>query len=425
VFLGWRTENRFIADSDRDSKQITMFRPLVGNLAPDALGIVSVGQGTSTGGRGYLVLGDADHLQMLIGADGRVDAAQQRETILGGLTPFDSGLDQGLPASRQSGVGGFVSMMARPTSATVLATGFRVDHINAQEQVSNRNADFLVGLGYVEAHQRISQSAKLLVKASYAMRAPTMLELFGERTRSPIARFGNSIVDGNPDLDPERNFQLELGISASSDRWRGMVKAFHSMIGDYILYRVVDVASLGPSTLGRSIGGVPIGDASTVRYQFINVDRVRILGGNAFVEVDLNPSITGFAGVVYARGIDESQSVSDGIPNLAPLTGTLGLRWTDPCRKNTGLELVGRLVHAQTNFARSLGEVGTPGYTVWSVRGWVEIADHCRVMTAVNNAFDADYVRHGALAIADPTTGRLYFVPEPGLSWTTTVELTY
>jgi outer membrane receptor protein involved in Fe transport len=55
----------------------------------------------------------------------------------------------------------------------------------------------------------------------------------------------------------------------------------------------------------------------------------------------------------------------------------------------------------------------------------MRLGEHVTITSGVRNIFNQDYSPQTSLAIADPRSGAIFFVPEPGVSWVTSVEVTF
>jgi outer membrane receptor protein involved in Fe transport len=362
-----------------------------------------------------------------------------------------------------SDVGGFANLSGRAGPSLEWTLGGRADvaaaSFNADDPVltrgdsngfpantiiGNAEPDFRLGMAYFTAKRTINDNWSASFGAAYAMRAPELAELYSDEPFAPIARFGNSFVVGATDLDPERNLQFDLGATATGSWWTASVRAFHSTVYDYILpipqsfgdLATDSVQGNGPFALDRRVGAVAAADDASIGYVYANIARATMFGGDASAEWRLAPFLSATGTLAYVKGTNHAPRVvgpdrsytdkgAEGLPGIFPLTGTIGLRWFEPERERFGVEIAGRFVRAQNYTADSLGELPTPGYTVWNVRGWLRLGERVQLHTAVRNIFNADYTQHGSLAIASPTTGAILFVPEPGLSWVTSIEVTY
>jgi outer membrane receptor protein involved in Fe transport len=91
------------------------------------------------------------------------------------------------------------------------------------------------------------------------------------------------------------------------------------------------------------------------------------------------------------------------LPQIPPLEGRLGFRLHAPTRNPWWqIELSARMVAGQNNVATSLNELPTPGFTVFSVRGYVRLREQWLLTAGVENFGDKNYREH-----LDPISGNL------------------
>ena len=432
----------------------------------------------STGLRTYATFGELDDDLLTVGADWRRYEQDYTVRLLNAtgtgalldiagplnaranipLNPlFGTGLPEdilGVAESRQENFGLFANLTMPTTDQTTVTVGGRMDYVDTS--VNRDNAvvgsgafeagagfdelhDFL-GMGYVSMKHDIDDVTSVSLGGAFAMRAPTLYEMYSQGPPENPIRFPGAIT-GNSSLDPERNLQFDLGMTRKTETYSVTVRGFHSEIDDHILPIPTSLVAVpGPgaapatTTLGRSIdtpgGATVIPDSTVVVYQYQNVDRARLWGGDLLTEWNAYDGVTLLGSVSYVAGKNEAPVVLDDVgddptqglrekdppPNLFPLAGTVGVKIFDPCDDVWGVTTIVHMVDQQDRIARSLGEVGTPGF------GTVDISGYYR--TALLNVLDKNYTEHGSLAIID-RNGNLQLVDEPGISWVTSVEWNY
>ena len=87
---------------------------------------------------------------------------------------------------------------------------------------------------------------------------------------------------------------------------------------------------------------------------------------------------------------------------IQPTTGLVGLRWDSP-QKQYWLETTVTIVDNQDRLSprdkadtQRIPPGGTPGYTVYTLRGGVEPIQGLRMFSALENITDVDYRVHGS-----------------------------
>lgn len=195
-------------------------------------------------------------------------------------------------------------------------------------------------------------------------------------------RAATGIEVPNPDLDPERVVSYEAGFKADSGRVRAGLSGWYARFAD-LIQRV---------PTGDVIDALPV---STRR----NVAEAEMLGGEAWLDVDLCDGWRGFGSVSYVRGTNlENDQPLNKIP---PLNGLVGARWTrcdgrlflEPYLRWAGRQL--RLSPAdQADFR--VGPDGTPGWVTANVRVGYDVDARRSFVVEAGNLFDERYKHHGS-----------------------------
>jgi len=109
---------------------------------------------------------------------------------------------------------------------------------------------------------RLGASVALKGNAGLYFRAPTLIELFGDR----------GYLVGNPDLDPERGVAADLGIVSAFSRSRGVVDQLMVEAAAFIT-RARSVIAMS-SNAGGFTGAVNVGTATTAGGEFSSLIRL-------------------------------------------------------------------------------------------------------------------------------------------------------
>jgi iron complex outermembrane receptor protein len=258
-----------------------------------------------------------------------------------------------------------------------------------------------------------------------------------------LIRLGNSIITGNSELTPERNTQFDVGLAGDWEFFRTGARAFHSNIDNYILYRRTGFAGT------PDVANPERTERFTSRtYEYINIERASLYGGDVSAEVQLSEYLSVGATVSYVKGTNHSPGLvradtgagvdpdnppagiplveksAEGLPNIFPLNGTISIRIAEPKENKWGFEVLTRLSKRQDFLADSLVEAPTPGFGIVDLRAYAELRKNLRVTSTIENLFDRVYTQHGSLAIVD-RSGLFSFVKEPGINWRLGVEVEY
>lgn len=490
VMQGWWTDTKFHGDSLSSGKQRSFYRDFMtlsttDPTDPSSAQASTFGQGESCsiGVRLYGTVGEEDDLQLTLGADWR--RVKQSYTELNfevdGDLAFDGNI-YGIPKGWQDDVGLLAHVVQPWSEQTTSTLGGRVDFVQSRvDQVSDvitaSNAggnaaitnyrpglgspDHFLGMLYSSTSHDLTDTLKITGGIAFAMRAPTLPELYQDEPYEPAYRFGNSFTDGLSNLDPERNVQIDVGFTADEGPVKFGGRGFYSHIRDYIMavpsetFPGVDPL-FATNFLGRDFsafdpalredlnsGGVNA-DTTSVQYQYANIDRVDILGADAFVEIQPERWLTLRGALAYVHAINQDSlsfshdnnsfdsrngnfnrlGGSEALPGIYPLNATLTARLFQPEDDLWSLALVTRLVAEQDRVARSVSERPTDGFVVFSLRGHVRPVERWKLTFGIENFTDSKYRQHGSLAITGPD-GRPTFLPEPGISYVIGSEFSF
>ena len=231
----------------------------------------------------------------------------------------------------------------------------------------------------------------------------------GEERYYALQRMGSSWV-GNPELEPPRNTEIDLGASYGEARLRAEVSVFRSWVADFV--------TIYDQPLQNAVPGV----ATPLAKSYANVD-ARIWGGELALSVAATPRLTFTLGGSYTHGRqdpDPARNIdSEFLPEMPPLTGRLAVRYD---AGSWFAEAIGVFSGAQDDVNTDLNEVPTPGWGILNLRGGLD-AGPFSVVLGVDNVFGRLY-RESLSYARDPfRSGALVW--EPGRSATVSVGLRY
>ena len=255
-------------------------------------------------------------------------------------------------------------------------------------------ATFNLGLLYA-----VSDALHLTATAGSGFRAPDIFERFSTRGS------GSRLIIGDPDLDPEYSYNLDVGMKARFKRFQGEVDGFYNRVNDYI-DTVLQTDSFAS-------------DIST--YKYVNVSDAELYGMDASGQFTLIKGLNLFGTIAYVVG--EDRDSGDSLNNIPPLNGTLGARWQAPLYDNASywIELEGEFFDTQDDPAP--GEEETPGYGTANFRAglkWPSLAMFHDVVLTFNieNMFDKYYISHLRKDDKD-------FIAEPGRNITVSLAFSF
>jgi len=201
---------------------------------------------------------------------------------------------------------------------------------------------------------------------------------------------------GNPNLDPERHHQAEVGLNWRADGWQGDFSVYYNDVADYIL-----------RDRSHGVGG----DNSTI---YRNVDAT-LVGGEASLERRFNARWRGGLGLAYVRANNDTDDRP--IAQTPPLEGVVSLDYSAPQWQFGGrVRAAARQTRVDTDISvgSGLDAQETPAWAVLDLHGRYEVNDAVSVDFGIDNLFDRDYAQHLNRASAfDPAQVQ---VDEPGRS---------
>jgi iron complex outermembrane recepter protein len=475
LLQSWYNRTAYRGDASRPSKQESLYRAFFTDPAlDDPLGypVNTVGHGAldSLGLRFLRTFGNADSPQLTAGADWRRYRQwyDERNLNAAGELIFDGNVF-GIPRSQMDDVGALVDLTLPMSDRLSVSVGGRVDQCTPSmdptdpvvTQFSDPTAYYYapgfdqpshtLGMAYITGKQKLSDIFNLKAGTAFAMRNPNLTELYNDEPYVPFARFGNTYIDGLSNLRPEKNLQFDLGLSCETKKVTCGVRAFYSIIRDYIMPvpAFIDPSApasiVAPKVLGRNFYYFPAkwrtdllvntnADTSEAGYQYVNINEAVMLGGDLSVDVRLRDGFTVFGAMSYVYGVNNSpvQFVStdssyspdgqivplggsDGLPGIYPLNGTVAGRVFEPTEDRWAIEFAARMVRTQDHVAVTLSEIANPGFTTFALRGYYRVRKNVRVSLDIENLFNRYYSEPDSLAIIGPS-GLPVFVPEPGFS---------
>ena len=220
----------------------------------------------------------------------------------------------------------------------------------------------------------LTPNINLTANTGSGFRAPTVMELYAIRWGA------KSVYWGNPDLDPERSYNFDLGAKFNYQRFRGVCNIYYNRVKDFIDRKVFP----GEIWMGKP------------KDKFLNIADAELYGFEISGEYDLFPWLMLFGNMAYVSGEDTDSG--EDLYNIPPLNGLAGAR----CHWNLGgkdlwLELEGQFYNHQNNTAP--GEDKTPGYSVFNLRSGVKVPvnrliDNLTFTLNIENLFDKEYRTH-------------------------------
>lgn len=385
----------------------------------------TVGNLTSTGGRVTVQYGELDELSLLAGVDARVIDQRVSEYFTispfyanastGTFIPVPQNFATGMPRATMVNPGAFAETTVPWTTYFRSKLGARGDFVgtNANPATLPPNTGSLLPTGlsqtnglysfYMVNQLDLNEHWNANLSFGQAQRPPSLIDRYADGMFLGIIQSGYRRVIGDPNLRPERNWQIDLALNGNYENWRGYVRGYQSWVKDYITYSENAVRD-------------PTG---AVLLNTLNTPLAELRGFEAFNSFDLTPRITPFASAHYVYGID--QTIMQPLTQIPPLQGFAGVRFHDPNGgAKWGLEAFATITREQsrpgvirvTNVPGALFpiEMRTGGWTIYNLRGYWNVSKNMMVSGGINNIFDKSYITH--LALRTPPI----YVFSPGIS---------
>ena len=272
----WYQQTDYRGDASRPSKQESLyfqFFTLPASTQGDfPVNTVGQGKSDSLGVRLLRTIGDTDAVQLTTGADWRRSEQFYRETSLNpaGEIVLSGGDVYGIPKSRLDDYGLLGDLQMPCSDRVSFNVGGRLDYchaaLDAQDPVVVQFTDptqyyyspgfnephDVLGMAYLTGKTKLTEQCTCQAGVAYAMRMPDLAELYSDDPFVPLARFGNSYVSGFSELSPEKDLQIDLGITVT--KREGFLRRARVLCHDLGLYRA------GPG-LYRSLRAAGSGDA--------------------------------------------------------------------------------------------------------------------------------------------------------------------
>ncbi len=340
-----------------------------------------------------------------------------------------------LPRSDSFDVGGYFEKVRQVNEFCSVTVGGRLDGVftGARDEVdgvpdpislikdAELDQSFLLGAGYLTTDIAMTETWSINAGFGTAQRQPTLTELYVESAFLGSLQRGVTFLSGDPELSPERLYQIDVGTSVQQEGAIFGGHFYHSWIRDYITYDLVARAG--------SFDGFPQG------AQFVNTELATLTGFETYGQYEVTPLLTLFGIMNYTQGrdltrnrpsrlsgnFDRSDEVGpekEPLPGISPLEARLGFLIQDPSpEKRWGFEYQARMVDNQDRVATTLEEVATPGFTIHDIR-FYRRWDQLLATAGVENVGNRFYREH-----IDYRSGLGVF--RPGVGFYTGLELNY
>lgn len=185
---------------------------------------------------------------------------------------------------------------------------------------------------------------------------------------------------GNPGIDPEKHYQLEIGAATSVNGWDMEASTYHDWVRDYIF-----------RDRARGQDGILLSDSATVYH---NID-ARLWGLEASVSTRFGDNWVLSANGAYTYGRNGETGLA--MPQIPPLSGLVDLaydasEWTVGTRINMAMKQTRVDDDTATGSGLDVGE--TSGYIVPDLYATYRGLDPVDIRFGISNLLDKSYSNH-------------------------------
>ena len=241
---------------------------------------------------------------------------------------------------------------------------------NGDSQVTQFNPSISVG-----ASKKLSKGITLGVWLARAQRSAGLTERY--INYFPVGQDPFELL-GNPQLDPEKNNQLDVTFQWEKKNTLVSVDVFAGYLEDFIS------SFIDPDLTPR------LPNSPGVR-RFVNIEDAFKTGFEINWRQQILVNLEHQAGIAYTYAQDLERD--EPLPEIAPLD----FRYTLSGSYLDGKllpELTFRHVLEQARISEEFGETETPAFSVLDIRLAYQFSDSGRITTGINNAFDENYYEH-------------------------------
>jgi outer membrane receptor protein involved in Fe transport len=460
---GWYNETRLNGDDFRPSK----LRQIPQLAQVGLLGVTDADL-QSAGFRAAVTWGEDKCTQVTLGVDTRY--LSQKLNEFDNITQQGGTFNNAIPRSHWYNPGVFLDTVVPVTECLTVRGGVRFDYadvnidrlppgvvqpfgpttapndtVTRMERIYGAPAfewhnDYRMISGFLSGEYKLNEHLTPYANLGVGNRPPSLTELYSLLPFLTVVQNGLNSVVGNPRLSPELGWQIEVGMRADYERFRGGFSLFYAWIHNYITWEVIDAETGGFDTL-----------------RYVNTDLATLSGFEVYGEYDALCWLTPFTSVGFVEGRDQTRDLrgslvvqnteppfqgvpqasrqpEEPLPGIPPMDFRLGLRFHEPYRDNPkwGLELTARMVLTQQRVAASLYELPTPGFNTYFLRAFWKPNEHWLLTAGVENFLDRNYREH-----LDPLTGTVPAISngmvgavgpgvlQPGINFYFGAQLTY
>ena len=313
-------------------------------------------------------------------------------------------LELGARINRASSSAGTVD--ATPARMNPAAAALR-DRFNAADRDREEtNVDLVARLS-----RPLGDATRLYLAAAQKQRAPSYQERYLWLPLEATAGLADGqSYTGDPALDSERAWQLDIGLDLVTGRFRAHPRLFYYHIDDFIQGTPADATD--PATRFLRMMNTMNGTDRADPLRFRNVE-ASLYGFDMDWALRLTERLSVGGLVNYVRG--ERRDIDDDLYRIAPLNATLRL---DYARGPWGATLETVAYASQDRISATNREQSTSGYALVNLRGTWQLHPQLQLALGVDNLLDRDYAPHlgGYNRVRNPDLAIRERLPAPGVN---------
>jgi iron complex outermembrane receptor protein len=217
--------------------------------------------------------------------------------------------------------------------------------------------------------------------------------------RNMATRMDNSWV-GNPELEPEKHHQIEIGYKWNSNNiWETDIALYYNDVSDFIL-----------RDKARGQDGILVSNGTATIYRNVDAEFYGIEWEAGYRITDV---LSTQASLAYVRA--ETSTDDRPLAQIAPLEASVGMTYTMGAWDVGGdLRVNAKQTRADIDTGSGQDARETPGWGVVDLYGSYEISEDAKISFGIDNLLDKSYAYHVNRANVDPFNPEAIQVNEPG-----------
>ncbi|MEA3330550.1 MAG: TonB-dependent receptor [Campylobacterota bacterium] len=323
--------------------------------------------------RGQFILLPTNEHRITTGVD-MFDEKLTSTRIMDGFPPAVGKFD-GVPVmapSSRTAIGLFAQDEIVINNKLNITLGARVDSVTAKSDgakspyfltSSHSDTDTAIS-GSIGGIYKLNEDAKIYANLGRAFRAPTIIERYYSGPHD-----GPAQDQGNPDLDPEKSINFDIGMRFKGQNYRTSVGVFYNKVDNMI----------------KKILTNPSAPVSAQVYTYQNISEAELYGGEFDGIYYISDEFSTFGNITLTRGNDKT--TDHPLTAIPPLKARYGINYEREINNYyLLLKLSGESAMRQDSVGK--GEKETPGYTIANFRLLLSHDNGLSTSLSLENMFD-------------------------------------